>query len=405
MKRGYILFISAILLFFSQGIFAVPVVRTISGSPLQVHVGDDASFQIFNSAVPGQGQIYPTGATGTADMGIFVRRAGTLFAPDFANHQGTATGGLGTYTPWTPVSISAVSGAGTAASPFTVVVVNDAAATGLRMTMTVTYVNGENFFRKAMTFSSATAQTFDAFLGGDIYLAASDSGVPFTVSGSVGGQDCATPPTYTILFIPLTPADRFAALAYSTIWSQIGTGTLSNTVASGCQDNGAALQWQNRTIAAGGSVQIQAATSFGAIPTNANFRVDSVTANQGQPGQSLTVTVTGVGFQAGTTFSFGSGITVNTTTINSGTQATLTLSISGTATIGFRDVTGTQSAGGLVSTLTNGFQVTGTVQPPPPPPPVTLSAIPTLADWALYVTAFLLLMLGAGRILRPNDRS
>jgi hypothetical protein len=365
MKRGYIFLLYTILLlfsFFSQAALAVPVVRTITGSPLQIKVGDDASFQIFNSAVPGTGQIYPSGSAQTADMGIFVRRAGTLFAPDFSGHpSGTATGSLGTTTPWTPISLSAVSGTGTTADPFTVTVVADAAATGLRLTMTVTYVNTENFFRKTLAFSSTSgAQTFDAFLGGDIYLAGADTGVPYTISGSVGGQTCV-PPTYTILYIPLTPADRFSARFYSTVWSEIGTGTLSNIIDSGCQDNGAALQWQNRTISAtGGSVQIQTATSFGAIPTIATFRVDTVTANQGQQGQNLpVVTITGVGFQAGTTFNFGSGITVNSTTINSPTQATVALSIAAAATLGFRDVIGTQTSGGLTSTLTNGFEVVG----------------------------------------------
>jgi IPTL-CTERM motif/Quinohemoprotein amine dehydrogenase, alpha subunit domain III len=404
MKRGYVFLLSTMLLLFSQAALAVPVVQTISGTPLQIHIGDDASFQIFNTAIPGQGQMFPSSATQTADMGIFVRRAGTLFAPDFQNHPGgTATGSLGTLTPWTPVSLSAVTGSGTSAAPFTVTVVADAAATGLRLTMTVTYVNGENFFRKTLAFSSPGAQTFDAFLGGDIFLAASDSGVPYTNSGSVGGQDCATPPTYTILFIPLTPANRFSAENFGTVWAEIGAGTLSNLVASGCQDNGAALQWQNRTIAAaGGSVQIQAATSFGAIPTIANFRVDSVTANQGQPGTNLTVTVTGVGFQAGTTFNFGSGITVNSTTINSSTQATVTLSIAAGATLGFRDVIGTQTSGGLTSTLINGFQVVASTAPPPvvssPQQP-----IPTLSEWGLFFTA-LLLVLGAWRSLGRNGR-
>jgi hypothetical protein len=402
MKRGYVFLLSIMLLLFSQAALAVPVVQTISGNPLQIHVGDDASFQIFNTAVPGQGQMFPSANTETADMGIFVRRAGTLFAPDFVTHPGgTATSNIGTRTPWTPVSLSAVTGSGTSVDPFTVTVVADAAATGLRLTMTVTYVNGENFFRKTLAFSSAVAQTFDAFLGGDIYLAASDSGVPYTISGSVGGQDCGTPPTYTptytILFIPLTPADRYSARFYSTVWTEIGAGTLSNFIATGCQDNGAALQWQNRSIpAAGGSVQIQAATSFGEIPAIANFRVDTVAANQGQPGANLTVTVTGVGFQAGTTFNFGSGITVNSTTINSSTQATLTLSIAAGATLGFRDVIGTQSSGGLTSTLANGFQVVGSTVPPL----AANTPVPTLSEWGLLLLAGLVIALGGRSLYR-----
>ena len=269
MKRTLAFCTAIVLTLVSQVALSQPALRTISGNPLTINIGGDASFQVFTTLVPGTGQFYPDGNVETADMGVFVRSGGVLYAPDFDNHLGgTATDSIGVNTVWTPVSISPVSGTGSAANPFTVTVVNDAAATGLRMTMVVTYVNGENFFRKSMTFtSSAGAQTFDVFLGGDIYLAGDDDGVPYNSSGAVGGQDCVTPPTYTILFIPLTAASRFSARNYDTVWTEIGAGTLSNQVASGCQDNGAALQWQNRTIGAGGgSVQIQAATSFGAIP-------------------------------------------------------------------------------------------------------------------------------------------
>jgi hypothetical protein len=267
MKRVLAFFTAALLALVSQAVLAQPTVRVITGNPLTINVGSDASFQVYTTLVPGAGQFFPSGNTQTADMGVFARMAGVLYAPAFSTHPGgTATGSIGVNTPWTPVSISPVTGTGTAADPFTVVVVADAAATGLRMTMTVTYVNGENFFRKNIVFTSATAQTFDVFLGGDIYLANSDSGIPFFSSGAVGGQDCGNPPTYTILFIPVTAANRYSARGYSTVWSEIGAGLLSNVIKTGCQDNGAALQWQNRALAAGGSVAIQAATSFGAIP-------------------------------------------------------------------------------------------------------------------------------------------
>ena len=81
------------------------------------HVGDTA-FEFYpSSAIPG-------------DCGTFVSLGGTLFAPDFANHDGTATGGLGTYTPFTAVSQSPASGTGTASSPHVVTTVGDAGSTG-----------------------------------------------------------------------------------------------------------------------------------------------------------------------------------------------------------------------------------------------------------------------------------
>src|SRR5205807_1775408 len=148
--------------------------------------------------------------------------------------------------------------------------------------------------------------------------------IPFLepTSSSPGGKDC--PGTgYTILLVATSPADRFTARGFNTVWSEIGThGDLTNIVDVGCIDNGAGLQWR-RSLAAGGSTTITSAVSFGPIPAIALFRVDTVTPNSGNQGQTLTVTVTGIGFQAGTTFNFGSGITVTSTTINSSTQATL----------------------------------------------------------------------------------
>lgn len=248
---------------------AVPTFRIITGNPLTVHVGSDGSFQVFNATVPGQGQIFPGSCISTADMGIFADFGGILYAPNFADHPcGSATGGIGTYTPWTQTSLSPVTGTGTAADPFTVVVVLDAAATGVRLTATVTYVNTENFFRIAKVFSSTAAAvvTMRVFEGADIFLAGSDSGIPFLAPGtqSPGGQVCSGP-SYTILFIPITPATAYSANGYSTVWSQIGAAQLSNTVAAGCIDNGAANQW-DRVLNPGSSVTINSAASFGVIP-------------------------------------------------------------------------------------------------------------------------------------------
>ena len=344
-----------------QSAVAVPVVRSIGGNPLTIKVGDDMSFQIFNAAVPGSGQIYPSSCETTGDMGVFVRIGTTLFGPNFAEHPcGSVASVIVGSTAWTPVSISSVTGTGTAGDPFTVVVVADAGSTGLRLTMAVTYVNGDNFFRENYAFTSTSGPiTFNVYTGADIFLADSDAGVPFydATSGSSGGKDCATTPTYTILFIPLSPADAYTADSFAAVWSQIGAGSLPSTVATGCQDNGAALQWSNRTVGPTSPLTIQTATSFGTIPAIAQFRVDTVTPNSGNAGQTVTVVVTGIGFQAGTTFNFGAGITVNSTTINSSTRATLSISIASGATTGFRDIVATQSPGGLTSTLPNAVQV------------------------------------------------
>jgi hypothetical protein len=342
---------------------AAPLVTVINGNPLQIHVGDDNSFQVFNSLVPGSGQIYPTDATDTADMGWFVRTADTtLYAPNFGEHpSGTATGSIGSYIAFTPVSLSPVSGSGTSADPFRVTVNGTLGTSGLRANQQVLYVNGNNYFTKIFTLSNDGAtQTVKIFMGADIYLASSDSGVPFRepTSGSPGGQDCGTPPTYTILLIPQTAADAFSGRGYNTVWGEIGAAQLDDLIDAGCEDNGAALQW-NRTLAAGGTTVIQAATSFGEIPAITQFNVSAVNPPSGNPGSNVNVTITGIGFLPATTFTFGAGIAVTNLVIVDSNTATATLVISPTAVPGPRDVVGTQSSGGLTATLVNGFTVLG----------------------------------------------
>ena len=77
---------------FGQTAPSGPQIVTINGNPLKINVAADASFQVFNSAVPGSGQIFPTSCQ-YGDMGVFADINGTLFAPALRTHTcGTATG-------------------------------------------------------------------------------------------------------------------------------------------------------------------------------------------------------------------------------------------------------------------------------------------------------------------------
>lgn len=272
----------------------------IPGNPLKIHVGADGSFQIFNAAVPGVGQVYPT-TSNLADMGVFANINGSLFAPNFRG-RGTATGSLGNYTAWTTNSFSTTpTGIGTAGSPYTVAISLSAPGTSVSLNMLVTYVNGNNFFRVRSRFSTGgvVRPTVDAFLGADIYLASSDSGLFISVPelAAVGGTNCNPEDgDYNILLIPITPAQRFTADQYAEVWRQIGTGELANETGEStfCIDNGAALQWEN-IFEQGTSVDLNTAVSFGAIPDPANFHGFSVRVEPDDftllPGQSQDITV------------------------------------------------------------------------------------------------------------------
>ena len=298
----FVLF-AAIALILPAALFAQttptgPQIVIIQGDPLTINVAADGSFQIFNAAVPGHGQFYPT-TSQYGDAGIFADVGGTLYAPAFTLHGTTATGGLGTNTPWTARSISQLQGSGEGASPYTVTV--SLAGGGVSIVNTITYVNGDNFIRIRTNLNSTGSRTVRLFLGADIYLASSDAGVFFFEPNlhAPGGVDCAVPPTYHILLIPTNPtqANHIADNTFSNIWSQIGARRLNDNVTpAGCVDNGAALEWDNVLSAGVTNATIQSAVSFGSIPTNlaiAPFFVTvDPTAVSVVPGQSATFNVT-----------------------------------------------------------------------------------------------------------------
>jgi hypothetical protein len=120
------------------------------------------------------------------------------------------------------------------------------------------------------------------------------------------------------------------------------------------------------------------------IPT-----LSSVSPSSAERGSTLNITLSGTQFVNGSTsVSFGSGITVNSTTVNSSTQITAGITVSAGTSTGFRDVTVTTPGG--AATLTNGFEV----QTAPNPTPTLFSASPStgnrgqVLDVALQGTGF-----------------
>lgn len=259
-----------------------PATVTINGNPLIIVVGNDTSMQVYNSNVPGSGQFYPPDCSAgqTADSGIFVALAGTVYGPDFANHPcGSASN---TYTPLAPVSMTPVTGTGTAGDPFTVVVVTNVGIF-VQITEKLTYVNGNAGVTVGLTFSLIPPPStpsggagLAAFIAADLFLANNDSGFPFatppSAAGSHGADDNCVQEQYTISFQGTTPASDFSANGYSQVWDEISAGALSNTFASTCLDDGAALEWnvvvsnQPVTIDTGVSFTGQAVPVGAAVP-------------------------------------------------------------------------------------------------------------------------------------------
>ena len=128
--------------------------------------------------------------------------------------------------------------------------------------------------------------------------------------------------------------------------------TIESNAAFGSRDVSA-----SNPSAGGGTVTLRNAFTVGvAQPT-----LTSLNPTQGSRGQTLEVILIGTNFVSGvSTVDFGNDLTVNNTTVNSGTQITANITIGANATFGNRDVSVTNTGmGGGTATLPGAFTVVG----------------------------------------------
>jgi hypothetical protein len=238
-----------------------------SGPLTQVSVGQDLSCQIKHTGDTAL-EFFPSGAT-PGDCGTFLVVGGTLFTPDFENHDGTATSSLGDHTPFTPGGQTAKTGAGTSSNPFKVVTTAGAGGTGVSITQTDTYVQGQESYRTDVTVTNGGGgpQTVVLYRAGDCYLQNSDSGFGFAgPNNSVGCSANAnnTPPGRIEEFFPITGGSTYLEDSYSNVWSAIGTHNAFPNACVQCAsqvDNGAGISW-SVTINPGQSVTFSHYTTF-----------------------------------------------------------------------------------------------------------------------------------------------
>ena len=256
---------------------AAPVVRTIPGEPLVINIGDETSMQIADARVPDTANFQPLGCFGpgtTGDAGVLVSVGGVVFGPDFQNHACATAANA--YTPWTPVSISPVSGSGAAGDPFVVVVVADAGNSGLRLTETVSYTNGSETAAFSFRFQNrgSAAVSWSTFLAADLTLLYGLVTPSLRSDSSPQGQsefkpgapiDCIGVGYY--VFFPA--GDRYTGNQGPTMWNEITSGELSDTLGPECRSTGIAVQWTSGPLPAGASTTVGplagAGLSFGGI--------------------------------------------------------------------------------------------------------------------------------------------
>ncbi|RRR75495.1 MAG: hypothetical protein EI684_04500 [Candidatus Viridilinea halotolerans] len=231
---------------------------SINGNPIAITVYNNLLMAINYE---GRNQFYGNNAGGT-----FVAVDGIVY--------GSAPPAGGNFRPvaFTPVSNSAVTGAGTAADPFKIVTVATAGNTGVRVTQTTTYVNGTSRYRVDLEVNNTAnaARNVRVVHGADLYVNFPGNDLDYGYgffdpnTGSVGAftRDLQ----YVQSFTPITPASAFQEANYGVFWSRIGGANgaagpgLNNTVDSSFHDAAAGLQF-DRTLQASQSATAQASQS------------------------------------------------------------------------------------------------------------------------------------------------
>ena len=247
---------------------AVPFKDIVSSGPLtSVALGDELSCQVAYSG-DARLELFPS-ASKPGDCGTLVFVGGTLYAPNFSAHDASAASGIGTNTAFTPVSQSAVSGAGTAASPFKVTTVADAGASGVRITQVDSYITGQESYRTDTTVQNTGGAPAAGILyrAGDCYLQENDTGFGF-VDAAAGAVGCSinannSPPGRIEQWFPITGGNQFMEGTYSEVWSHISTHTPfpNTTRAAENLDNGAGISW-SFSLAGGASATYAHYTTF-----------------------------------------------------------------------------------------------------------------------------------------------
>jgi len=219
----------------------------IAGDPLRIQADEIGSMGVFRR----QGEVYMQQYYGRHAKGsvLFLNGADPNFR--FGGGASTFTLYNDENERFTPVSHEMP-------DPWTIRTVFAAGDTGVVVTQTVSYHNGDAYYtlRWDITNNGATTWTDVRFKhGGDTYFAGDDS--------SQGHWDPVlrmvylTNPNPEITGImglyggPQSPADHYMEDVYSTVWAAAYAGDLPDTVREDYHDAGYALEWTRETLAPG----------------------------------------------------------------------------------------------------------------------------------------------------------
>ncbi|MBO9664849.1 hypothetical protein, partial [Dokdonella sp.] len=274
---------------------------------LRMYWGSNSQFQVN---LGGSGQVYSTTGqptNGTLFNSVYLRvDRGTNATTRVYNNSNNATGAP--FSTFTQVSQSAISGLGTAASPWVVTTVlrpSVADDSGITVTLTDSYVRPQGWFtrRVSLTGMPTTGAAIKFYQNVDTYLQGGDNGPGFTRTGA--GNTTGIPDVVGVIknsqFEALwyepssgTPIwDRYFTGRYSSPSTLIcngtttasnpcvtGTGNLDNTVDTNANtDNGMAAQWNVPAGLSSYTVEYRVTFAMGAVDLTKAFSPDTIALN------------------------------------------------------------------------------------------------------------------------------
>jgi hypothetical protein len=266
------------------GVLALAVVTVGQGRPAEAAwaVTDIASAGPLTHIFIGNNLSCQVAHTGDADYEMFPPGSQQGSCGTFVLVAGTSYGNVWGNTDLTPVSQSAVTGSGTSGSPYQLVTVADAGASGIRITQTDSYVLGNEYYRTDIQVQNMGNAPLDVriYKGADCYLGGSDAGYgyadPATKTIACTENANNSPSGRVEMWTPITPASHYQEGGYYTVMSNVTNKTeLTDTCDCATQeDNGAMIDW-NINVGAGSSTTLSSYSAFS--PTGAGLPIGTPT--------------------------------------------------------------------------------------------------------------------------------
>jgi hypothetical protein len=198
-----------------------------------LRTAEDTTDEFFGGGIPNDA------------CGTFLAYGGELYGPS----EIPAGGGLGSYTPWTPVSQS-TTGSGTNAAPYATTTVVEAGGTGVRLAELDTWTSTGYTVNSNYVVTAPPGDTSGVVLyhAADCYVGESDFGTgSLTDSSQIVGcvHESEDGSLLQAQFTPLTPGAASVETFYDFLWQDIAT---QEPLPQSCdcgelEDNSAGISW------------------------------------------------------------------------------------------------------------------------------------------------------------------